>query len=255
MTVALDSLLHIFILLTFLTLFYVLYAAKMERHALNQELKSTIHSKIPLSLQKIDKEHFAEPNREFPSVQETLHTAIPALERLKNVYAGPDKATSTYNNILFGISGAVCAALFLIILAITLTLYRSCKLNHHNIHFLDIIRENVFIFLIVGAVEMVFFTKVATKWIPTPPSAMVKTLLKTLRDSLKTTSSRCDNNNNDNNDDNNNDGCPELCRDVWPCVNKKTSMVWKISVGVIVCLALIGVWLYGSMKTRWLSSA
>jgi hypothetical protein len=48
----------------------------------------------------------------------------------------------------------------------------------------EILLENTFTFLLVGVLEFVFFTKIASQYIPAPPTLMLKTVIDTLKTNL-----------------------------------------------------------------------
>lgn len=236
LSIVLNALVNVFILLTFLTVFYMTYAAKLERSVLNEELKRTIGKEMPAALRKAD--------RGKGDIRTTIRASRPELMRLARAYAGDDKATTTYNRMLFGMSAGTCAALLVVIIAVVVVLYRSCLISNRNLHFWDIVRENAWIFLCVGAVEFLFFTHVATKWVPTAPSTMVRALLGTVRRKFSPGSR------DDHLEFHHVKMCPPTCPDVWPCISDKSMRTWGIVVGLLVILATTGVIVYGALRGK-----
>lgn len=55
----------------------------------------------------------------------------------------------------------------------------------YNIDIKHLALENLLIFSAVGFVEFMFFKFVATKYIPAPPSLMIKSIINSLQDNLK----------------------------------------------------------------------
>jgi hypothetical protein len=54
----------------------------------------------------------------------------------------------------------------------------ECK---HSVPFGRLILKNIIIFIFVGAIEYIFFTNIAMKYIPSPPTLLVKTLITALQ--------------------------------------------------------------------------
>lgn len=168
--IALDVMIHILILFTFLSLFFFMYVSKIETAAFQEEIGSNLEKSITGILDKNRKD-----------VLPTINKVRPVLSQLQNMYSAPLSYSSEKNRLLRFTSVFVILLLLCAILSIVITLKVDCGKNTGIWH---IIIENAVVFIFIGIVEYWFFTNVAMKYIPTSPSLMVDTMIDTVKQEL-----------------------------------------------------------------------
>ncbi len=168
--VGLNVTIHIIILFTFLSLFFFFFASKVEEQAFQQEISNMINTNINKSL---------EPQKQ--TAIPIIRNYAPLLNDISKLNSQPDVA-SVKQNILIKFSVVFTIFLLLsICISIVLTLTFDCG---KNVPLKEILLENTFTFLLVGVLEFVFFTKIASQYIPAPPTLMLKTVTETLKSNL-----------------------------------------------------------------------
>ena len=170
---ALGGLLQVAILWTFLTAFYQVYISRVETRALDHQMSDLIRRNVPKALAKADT-----PAKSLKSLLRSLD-----LGRVADLYRRPDEAVETSNRWLFVVAWVVAAALFGGVAVLLAVVFGSCGLEGAGPDVLDVVRENVWLFLVVGVVEFLFFQHIAAKFIPAAPSDLVHGLLRRLRGS------------------------------------------------------------------------
>ncbi|ARF09484.1 hypothetical protein Indivirus_1_107 [Indivirus ILV1] len=167
-----NAILHIFILFLILSLFFRFYVSNVIKNALNNELENLINENVENAINKNLSETQKKELNKIASSEST--------ERLHKYYDQENKIVATNNNWLFRDMFTITGILFVLTLLIIITSYLLCS----GINISKLILENVLIFIGVGIVEFMFFTFVATKYSPAPPSLMVKSILENLNKSL-----------------------------------------------------------------------
>ena len=255
MEIVLDALVHVLILFGFLTCFYAFFASGMEKHALESEVGHMIDENIQKTLREADAHNSGALKALLGN--DVVQTSLGTLEKL---YEGDDPAVATYNRWLFSMAGVVTLSLLLIVIVLVTTLYGTCQLTTKNVGFAGIVRENLWIFAVVGVVEYLFFSNVAFKWLPAPPSGMLSALLKSIHKSFDGEGdSRADSSRpaphtsrGGSRDKKSDSACASAtCSDVWPCVTPTTTRTTAIIVGVLMCVAVGGVVWLGKLKKVW----
>ncbi len=165
----LNIYLHVIILFGFLTLFYVFYISKIETTAMTNEINSQIGTHLTESL-----------NAMKPEAKHNLLNGmkfIPFNVLIKN-YTHEDVGYKIHNIWLFRTAYLINMMLILGFLIAIILLTTSCG---NCLGIMAIIRHNLFVFSLVGVVEYLFFTNIASKFIPTQPSLMVNTFINNLK--------------------------------------------------------------------------
>ena len=168
-----NTIVHITILFLILGLFFRFYVSKIVKSALESELEHLIHENISGSLHK----NLTTEQQEKLNIIATSE----GIEKINKYYDRPDKTVQNHNNWLFRDMFTITGILFALSILIILTSYMLC--NKINVG--HMLLENVLIFIGIGLVEFGFFTLVATKYVPAPPSLMVTSILESLDKSLK----------------------------------------------------------------------
>ena len=167
---SMNVLIHVIILFSFLSLFFFKFVSKVEEDAFKSELGDMIEenvNKVILNNQ---------------DVKPRIKKILPALKKLNVLYENPDGFTLE-RNILVKFSAIFMILILLsIFITITTTLAFGCD---KNVSIKHLIIENIIIFILIGIVEYMFFTRIAIKYIPTTPSLMINTLINTLKNQFK----------------------------------------------------------------------
>jgi hypothetical protein len=170
MKLGLNTMLHMFILWVFLTVFFQLILAKTIRSGFKQEIEKTIDEIVPQGLSNVNEKTNGVLCNYFKN-----HDFDPLIQN----YSKPFAEVTKNNNYVFGISIGI--SIFSLIMFILLYLVLSGVCGHCN-SFVELIVENLLIFLVVGVIEYMFFMKIASKYIPVAPSSMVKSFVENLKD-------------------------------------------------------------------------
>ena len=151
---------HSIILFTLLSVFFIFYITKIVKSAFIHELVHLIDNGM-----KSFKLPFNIPNG-FD------------LNKLIQLYSKPDQTTGMYNDLLMKSLIIVNIILWIgLIVVISILKYY----NWNTLELSVILLENFFIFIFIGIIEFLFFTKVAFKFVPVEPSFMKSQLIKTLQ--------------------------------------------------------------------------
>jgi hypothetical protein len=168
---ALGAVLHVFILFSILTVFFLLVIRHVAKNAIEKEMKENIHEALAHHLPVAD---LLSGGR----VCTTLKSNEPALNILAEIYSKPDAVTSTYNSWVYLVSILGCIAIAVILMAIYTTLRLSCG---YCGSLQMLLAENAIIFTFVGLTEYLFFIHIVSKFVPIPPSFLVQTFLEELK--------------------------------------------------------------------------
>lgn len=160
---------HIWILFTLLTILFFTFISSIEKQTVTRELNSVIKTNIPKFLNTI---HEIEYKYGVPIVWSKVNDIS---NKIKNKYNGPDPSISEHNNNLMKTAIYISSGLLLIIIASILyfTVYKK-----FDIHLKYILLDNLFIFVFIGVIELLFFMNVVFKYSPVNNSDMTAQLIK-----------------------------------------------------------------------------
>ena len=167
-----NILVHVIILFTFLSAFFFFYVSQIESDAFKSEVGVFIEKGINDMLDK------------DPQMLDKIEALKPTITKLMKLYDKPMRSTVEHNINIKLMATFSLLILFGILLTIVLTVTFEC---HKNVSIGHILIENVIIFICIGIVEYMFFTKVAVKYIPVSPSIMVNTMFSTAKSTLANT--------------------------------------------------------------------
>ena len=169
---SLNASLHVFILFTFLTVFFIVYISKIEKDAFESQIKNTIDSNVKTYIGNLD-----------ATTKSRVKIIInsPIIEILEERFKRPDPSITEHNWWVEHLSIGIIIVIGLIILTGISTLYFGVG---QCAPVLEILKENIIIFIFVGFIEYIFFINVALKYIPAPPSLLVKTIIDTAKTQL-----------------------------------------------------------------------
>jgi hypothetical protein len=93
-------------------------------------------------------------------------------------YSKPSELVAEHNNwVKISAISVILVILFFLIIIIFVLSYSCNKCTGIS----SIIKENIITFMFVGIVEYLFFTQIAFKYVPAPPSTMVTTIIDTFK--------------------------------------------------------------------------
>lgn len=166
-----DMSLHMTILFTILVLLFLFYVSHLIKQKMNEQLESLIRSNMDDALN-----HITDENREH------LHKILNnlPLNNFDKLYNKPSTTVETYNDWLriYIISIVIFMIFFNII--VILVAYISC--NPFGIKHMFII--NIIVFSLVGLCEFLFFRFITLRYIPTPPSLMIRSIIESIKKNL-----------------------------------------------------------------------
>jgi len=164
-----NLLFHVFILLTFLTLFFFKYISKLTESHLDAELKSMIDVQTDQFMLYVDKKDTNKLIR-WDVVNNVSANMIQ--DSKQNVKYITDNNENLYNN-------SICVLYMFVVLIIVLVTYFMFRGVDLNLKF--ILLENFVIFAFVGMIEIYFFLNIASKYIPILPDEAVKLVFSRLK--------------------------------------------------------------------------
>jgi hypothetical protein len=164
-----NVLLHIVILLTILSLFFILIASPLSKSALEHEINKVINETLNGNIKKLP-----------PEIKNKIAevTKKPFYQNLIKLYETPDRAVRIHNEWLFKVMLYANIFMLLIPVIIIAVLTLGCS---KCIPINKIVLVNLITFACVGIIEYLFFTNVAIKFVPTPPSTLVKSFYKNIK--------------------------------------------------------------------------
>jgi len=168
-----DILIHVLILGFILSAFFLLVIEPLSASAWKKEVENAIKSEIcnvcPQSVIKSLK-------RNLPCVN-TNCTNKTYGDLLKEYYKTDEGSINISNKSLILVLTIVLSGIFLFLLFYVLTLTNSCR---KSIPIGKLLVENLFLFVLIGIFEALFFFYVAKKYIPVKPSYLTTSIIKNL---------------------------------------------------------------------------
>jgi len=167
-----DIALHVFILFTFLSIFFFAYVSKLEKQNVNDTTNSVINEETNGFLNELDKwDKKLDIGINWKNVDKI------AIDMQKD-YNKNVSSIEDNNKKLLKTSIIIIVVIFILLIAsiIFIKYYTTydLKLKH-------IIITNIIIFSITGFIEYLFFTLVATKYVPFTPDFTAKTVLDRIK--------------------------------------------------------------------------
>ena len=159
------------ILFTILSLLFWFYIAGIEDEAITSELNGNVDAFF-----KVQKEQMS-PSQ-IANVRQFVTSNPVVLGALKKMYDLPDPGQIN-NNSWLKVFNVTSLGILLVALTVLLTvLSLSCQISVPVWH---ILKENLVLFALIGVVEYLFFTRIAIKYVPIPPSQIIKDFLARLQ--------------------------------------------------------------------------
>lgn len=175
-TLFVSIILHVLILFFFLSVFFRMYISKLETQKFQYEINDIISNNLNNSLIQYDQNN-NEQLKQFINKPDNQMV----LSVLNTMYSNQDAVTQNNNDWVFKFNivlGVLILTSFIITIGI---IYLSCD---KCVSLMNIILENIITFIFVGIIEFLFFTQIAFKFIPIPPSLLIKSFYQYTQDSL-----------------------------------------------------------------------
>lgn len=163
-----NAIVHIFILLTIISSFFFVYVSQLAKNKFHSELSDVVKNNLGPSLQKADKDRY---------IKTLLQGMGPNLSQATQYFNGENEATAIENKWLMWTTIGIIVVLVLTVIIILAIIKLFCQ----KIPFVTILKENIILFTLVGAVEVVFFLFIAKNFIPTKPSLVMETVVNSLK--------------------------------------------------------------------------
>lgn len=187
-TSILDILIHVFILSSILSIFFLVVIVPLEKNELNNEVNKNIgkgakhfidQAKATYKQNKINAEILIQimtgesvgTNTNLEEFDENF------IKRLQKYYEGESETNIIYNKGLITNLATVIGFLLISIITIYFIFKNSCGKCPK---IFTLIGENLILFSVIGIIEYIFFIKFASKYIPIKPSLIIKTVNESL---------------------------------------------------------------------------
>ena len=167
-----NVLLHVLILYTILAVFFMVYISKIVSRSMKHELKSLTSDGVSYGVDNLS-------STQQDYVRQLVKNS--PIDTLKMLYSRQDDTVRCNNNWLFSTIILINVFVFIIFVSLVSVLKFSCN---KNIHFADTLGENLFIFSLVGAVELWFFLSIGKNFIPVSASFMTKSIINNLKKNI-----------------------------------------------------------------------
>ena len=179
---ALNISLHVFILFVFLVVFYFVYAEGLEQKSINRELHSVIDSQVNSVLNSFKKasgsksdltKRFVPSRQSLQKISDRLETESKDTEKTEWIKK---------NNMDLKTTAVVIALGLCLLFFVQWIIYRF--VFKRDIHMKHVLIENLVLFSIIGGIEYLFFTKIATHFVPVMPDTLSTSVVERVQDDL-----------------------------------------------------------------------
>jgi len=167
-----NLLCHVLILLTFLTLFFFKYVARLTESHVDSEMKSVVQQQTDQWMAHVDQQD-TQQLIQWDAVYNVATTLANASSQ--NMSFITHNNTDLYND-------SICTLIMFsigIVLLVGYFIFRGV-----NLQLKFILMENLVIFAFVGMIEIYFFMNIASKYIPVLPNDAIKAVFARIKDRL-----------------------------------------------------------------------
>ena len=166
----LNCLVHILILLCIISSFYFFYVADLSRSTFRKELQHEVEENVAKKLSLYGKSRY---------IEDVLNKVD--FDKLIDYYSQDADKSKIQNAWLRRVTLVVIVSLVVLLLVSGVLIKRLCP----DVSILDILRENLIVFTLVGIVEVLFFLKIAKNFIPSRPSLLVESIIRSIQNNFK----------------------------------------------------------------------
>ena len=178
LSLGINSAFHVLILFTFLTILFFMLIAPLMTGAFESEIRGEVNKAVEemlVTLQASDREKVSK------IISADIGGGRTVIDLLIAQYSTTSEVVSENNKWVKWTAIEIIGALFICITVVLLVLMYSCT---KCTGVADILKENAITFVFIGIVEYLFFTKVAFKYVPAPPSTLVTTLVEAFKKNI-----------------------------------------------------------------------
>jgi len=161
--------LHVLILFTFLTVLFFTYISKLEQESISDALNSAINDQIGGVLSKM--------NESLISKYIDWDIVDQLAKNLKEEAKGESEEVKSNHHRLLIIGISIITGLAVVFSS----LYVYYYMKGTKIDIKKILIENAIVFSCVGVIEFLFFTKIASKYVPVTPDMLSDTILERVK--------------------------------------------------------------------------
>jgi len=163
-----NILTHCTFLLAIISSVFFFFTEKIMSNAINNNVQD-------LAIDNIDKLYYTASPEDQKKIQLILRQAN--LETVLNIYDTPTEDRTINNSWIEKLNYIIVTLLIVTIIIAVLISKGYCG----NISIVEILSENLIIFMCIGVVEFLFFTKIIIKYIPAYPSTLSKVFVNALK--------------------------------------------------------------------------
>ncbi len=188
-TSILDILIHVFILASILSIFFLLVIVPLEKSELGNEVNKNIGDGAKHIIDQIKSDYNQDKTsaeilisiitgESIVKIDDSLKSFnTDFVKRLETYYKDEDPVNTTYNNGLVTPLAIVITFILIMIIVIYYIYKNSCGKCPK---IFTLVGENLLLFSIIGIIEYMFFTKFASNYIPIKPSLIIQTVNESL---------------------------------------------------------------------------
>jgi len=169
---SMNVVIHILILFTFLTVFFIFFVTKLTKDMFENEISHLIDDNMGGMIDNLDIE---------TKQKLILFTKVVPLEKLIKKFDEPSEYVLEHNKWVKLSAITACIIGVVVLVLILYILYNTCG---QCIPLKHILMENAIVFACVGVVQYLFFTRVALKFVPAPPSLLVSSLINKFKSGI-----------------------------------------------------------------------
>ena len=156
----------------FLTVFFILFVSELTKKAFENEIGHLIDSNLGKYIDKLE---------ESEKEKMGLYLRLLPIDNMINKLKEPSEYVREHNKWIRMIAIGVAIVGIMGLIGSMYLLYNSCG---QCVPLMDIIKENIIVFVFVGIAEYLFFVNIAFKFVPAPPSLLVNSLINKFKKSL-----------------------------------------------------------------------
>lgn len=169
---SINVLLHVVILFVFLSAFFILFVSKLTQNLFENEIGNLIETNMDKIIKGSD-------NKTKESLM--LFTKLIPIDKLIKNYEQPSEYNSEHNK---WVQISAIAISFIGVFTLALIVFLVYNICGKCMPLTRIILENIIVFACVGLVEYFFFTEIALKFVPAPPSLLITSLINKFKENL-----------------------------------------------------------------------
>lgn len=164
-----NLVLHALILFTFLSIFYFFYITPLVKQTFKNELSNIVDNSLSDTIKNLKQ------NATFSVFLKNI-----PLDNISANYSKEDNAVTAINNGVQNVVITINVLIWISYIVIVILLKKR-----HNTPILYIILENICVFILIGIIEYLFFSYIASKYIPVEPSFMINYFIQSLLNKLE----------------------------------------------------------------------